>query len=396
MQTCDVLIVGGGPAGSSCAWGLRGSGLRGSGLNVLILDKQTFPRDKVCGGWITPQIINELQLDAVDYARGRVFQPFCGFRTSRMGDPEIETNYGRPVSYGIRRFEFDDYLLRRCGARVLQGVAFESMERRGGSWLVNGEINARLVVGAGGHFCPVARQMGAKMGSEEIVVAQEAEFEMDTGQQAACSIKSEIPELYFCADMRGYGWCFRKANVLNVGLGRLARSSLSGHVAEFLAFLKRTGKVAFELPASMLGHAYLIYSKTTRKLVDEGVMLIGDSAGLSYSQSGEGIRPAMESGLLAAQVIAEAAGDYQREKLQPYPQLLRSRYGHTRGDWATAIGRRLSPAMVAGIARRLLRLPWFARNIVMERWFLHTADAPLQIEQRGSAVPSDERRASSF
>jgi len=396
MQTCDVLIVGGGPAGSSCAWGLRGSGLRGSGLNVLILDKQTFPRDKVCGGWITPQIITELQLDAADYARGRVFQPFCGFRTSRMGDPEIETNYGRPVSYGIRRFEFDDYLLQRCGARVLQGVAFESMERRGGNWLVNGEISARLVVGAGGHFCPVARQMGAKMASEEIVVAQEAEFAMDARQQAACSIKPDIPELYFCADMRGYGWCFRKENVLNVGLGRLDRSSLSGHVAEFLAFLKRTGKVAFDLSASMLGHAYLIYSKTTRKLVDEGVMLIGDSAGLAYSQSGEGIRPAIESGLLAAQVIAQAAGDYRREKLEPYTQLLRSRYGHTRGDWATAVGRRLSPAMVAGIARRLLRLPWFARNVVMERWFLHAADAPLLVEQRGGAVPIPERRVSSF
>jgi menaquinone-9 beta-reductase len=374
MKNCDVLIVGGGPAGSSCAWALRGSG-----LDVLIIDKQTFPRDKVCGGWITPQIIQELQLDLVGYARGRAFQPICGFRTSRMGDPEVETNYGRPVSYGIRRFEFDDYLLKRCGARVLQGVAFESMERQNGAWLVSGEIRARLVVGAGGHFCPVARQLGAKMGSEEIVVAQEAEFEMDARQQAACSIKPDIPELYFCADMRGYGWCFRKGNVLNVGLGRLDRRSLSGHVAEFLAFLRRTGKVAFELPTSILGHAYLIYSKTTRKLVDDGVMLIGDAAGLAYSQSGEGIRPAIESGLLAAQVITDAAGDYRREKLEPYVGLLRQRYNHTRGDWATALGRRLSPRMVAGIARRLLRMQWFAKDVVMEKWFLHMVDEPVGV-----------------
>ncbi|HSB75066.1 MAG TPA: NAD(P)/FAD-dependent oxidoreductase [Terriglobales bacterium] len=372
MKNCDVLIVGGGPAGSSCAWALRDSG-----LDLLIIDKHTFPRDKVCGGWITPQIIAELRLDANDYAHGRAFQPICGFRTSCMGDPEVETNYGRPVSYGIRRFEFDDYLLKRCGARVSQGVAFEDMQRRGDAWVVNGEIETSLVVGAGGHFCPVARRLGAKMGSEEIVVAQEAEFEMDASQQAACSIKPEIPELYFCADMRGYGWCFRKGNVLNVGLGRLDRRSLSGHVAEFLAFLKRTGKVAFELPASILGHAYLIYSKTTRKLVDDGVMLIGDAAGLAYSQSGEGIRPAIESGLLAAQVIRQAAGDYRREKLESYPQLLRARYGHTRGDWATALGRRLSPAMVAGIARRLLRMHWFAQKVVMEKWFLHSLDEPV-------------------
>jgi menaquinone-9 beta-reductase len=376
MKICDVLIVGGGPAGSSCAWALRGSN-----LDVLIIDKQTFPRDKVCGGWITPQILSELQLDPTDYARGRAFQPICGFRTSRMGDPEVETNYGRPVSYGIRRFDFDDYLLKRCGARVLEGVAFEGMERQNGGWLVNSEMPARLVVGAGGHFCPVARQLGAKMGSEEIVVAQEAEFEMDARQQAACSIRPEIPELYFCADMRGYGWCFRKGNVLNVGLGRLDRRSLSGHVAEFLAFLKRTGKVGFDLPASILGHAYLIYSKTTRKLVDDGVMLIGDAAGLAYSQSGEGIRPAIESGLLAARVITEAAGDYGWERLEPYVGLLRQRYGHTRGDWATAVGRRLSPRLVAGIARRLLRMQWFAKNVVMERWFLHMADEPVGVEQ---------------
>ena len=385
MKICDVLIVGGGPAGSSCAWALRGSG-----LDLLIIDKQAFPRDKVCGGWITPQIVSELQLDPADYARGRAFQPIHGFRTSRMGDPELETNYGRPVSYGIRRFEFDHYLLQRCGAPVLQGVSFENMQRQNGSWIVNGEIKARLVVGAGGHFCPVARQMGAQMGREEIVVAQEAEFAMDARQQAACSIKPEIPELYFCADMRGYGWCFRKGNVLNVGLGRLDRSSLSAHVAEFLQFLWRTGKVAFELPASILGHAYLIYSKTTRKLVDDGVMLIGDSAGLAYSQSGEGIRPAIESGLLAARVIAESSGDCGREKLQPYTDLLRARYGHTRGDWATAVGRRLSPALVAGIARRLLRLPWFAQNVVMERWFLHAADEPLAVP-----VPSNEYRVPS-
>ena len=383
MKNCDVLIVGGGPAGSSCAWALRGSG-----LDVLIIDKQTFPRDKVCGGWITPQIISELQLDPAEYARGRAFQPICGFRTSRMGDPEVETNYGRPVSYGIRRFEFDDYLLKRCGAPVLEGVAFETMERQNGSLLVNGEIKARLVVGAGGHFCPVARQLGAKMGNEEIVVAQEAEFSMDARQQAACSIQPEIPELYFCADMRGYGWCFRKANVLNVGLGRLDRRSLSGHVAEFLEFLMRTGKVAFDLPASILGHAYLIYSKTTRKLVDDGVMLIGDAAGLAYSQSGEGIRPAIESGLLAARVISDAAGDYRPEKLESYVGLLRQRYGHTRGDWATAVGRRLSPTMVAGIARRLLRMQWFAKNVVMEKWFLHMVDEPVAIRSTQYSVPS--------
>jgi flavin-dependent dehydrogenase len=117
-------------------------------------------------------------------------------------------------------------------------------------------------------------------------------------------------------------------------------------------------------------------------------MLIGDAAGLAYSQSGEGIRPAIESGLLAARVIAEAAGDYRRERLASYVGLLRARYGHTRGDWATAVGRRLSPAMVAGIARRLLRTRWFAQKVVMERWFLYANDEPLGVPGSEYRVPS--------
>jgi flavin-dependent dehydrogenase len=104
-------------------------------------------------------------------------------------------------------------------------------------------------------------------------------------------------------------------------------------------------------------------------------MLIGDSAGLAYSQSGEGIRPAIESGLLAGKVIVGAAGDYSRARLAPYRQLLQERFGSTRGDWTTAIGRKLSPGLLNAVARRLLRMRWFAGGVVVHRWFLH-ADEP--------------------
>ena len=124
MDACDVLIVGAGPAGSSCAWKLRDSG-----LNVVILDRQTFPRDKVCGGWITPPVVEELEIDLEEYSGGHVLQNIHGFRTSRMGSREVETDYGRPISYGIRRCEFDDFLLKRCRARVHQGVPLTRLEQ---------------------------------------------------------------------------------------------------------------------------------------------------------------------------------------------------------------------------------------------------------------------------
>ena len=366
MDTCDVLIVGGGPAGSSCAWKLRASG-----LHVAILDRQVFPRDKVCGGWITPAVLSELQIDPAEYARRHLLQPIEAFRTGRIQGSAVETGYHAVVSYGIRRREFDYYLLQRAGAHLMQGVDLKSLERSGDHWIVNGQIRARLVIGAGGHFCPVARLAAAKPAPESVVVAQETEFEMDSSQIAACRVQPEIPELYFCDDIKGYGWCFRKGNFLNIGLGRMDPHRLSDHVSGFVRFLKSAGRISFDPSAPMCGHAYLLYGRSPRKLVGDGLMLIGDAAGLAYSQSGEGILPAVESGLLAAQTILATEGQYSRERLETYPALLRQRLGSSDGHWATRFGRRLPTGLIRALSRPLLSSRWFAREVLLDRWFLH-------------------------
>jgi len=138
-----------------------------------------------------------------------------------VGGRQATVDYGRPVSYAIRRCEFDDYLLRRSGARLRLGEQLDSLERCAGGWRANGSIEARLVVGAGGHFCPVARHFGARVGrGEAAVYAQEAEFVMSPEQAAGCRVRPQIAELYFCRELDGYGWVVRKGAVLNVGLGR--------------------------------------------------------------------------------------------------------------------------------------------------------------------------------
>ncbi len=310
-------------------------------------------------------MVAELAIDSAEYARGRVFQPITAFRTGCIGGPACETDFGAPVSYGIRRREFDHYLVQRSGARLLEGVALGSLEHRGDEWVANGQIRARFVIGAGGHFCPVARWMGAKAGAEAPVVAQEAEFELDPRQLAACAVRKDTPELYFCADMRGYGWCFRKENVLNVGLGRADQHRLSEHVADFLRFLSAEGRIGFEIPAPR-GHAYLLYGTSPRKLAGDGLALIGDAAGLAYSQSGEGILPAIQSGLLAAEAIV-------RGNLAEYPVLVAERFGKSGDGWAAGIGRRLPPRMINGLAKRLFETRWFVRDVVLRRWFLHAS-----------------------
>lgn len=116
MENCDVLIIGGGPAGSSCA-----GKLKRHGIDVVVFDKREFPRQKTCAGWITPPVLEVLDVDPGEYPRENVFQPITGFRTGMIGGKEIETAYGKTVSYGIRRCEFDDFLLRRCGAKLRLG-----------------------------------------------------------------------------------------------------------------------------------------------------------------------------------------------------------------------------------------------------------------------------------
>lgn len=372
MDACDVLIVGGGPAGSSCAWGLRSAG-----LDVVILDRKTFPRDKICGGWVTPQVIAALQIELTDYARGRTLQPITKFRTGWIGGPALETKCGQVVSYGIRRSEFDEYLLRRSGARLMEGVSVSGLERDSDGWIVNGSIRTRLLIGAGGHFCPVAKLTGSKPAREHAVVAQESEFEMDEQQQTRCQVSAEQPELYFCADLKGYGWCFRKQNFLNIGLGRMDPHRLSEHVAGFRRFLQSTGRISFALPESMPGHAYLLYGVSKRKVADDRLLLIGDAAGLAYKQSGEGIRPAVESALLAAQTIRGAEGDYSRRSLGVYEKLLASRFGNAGKDWASRSAEFLPYSWISAAGRRLLSTRWFVQNVVIDRWFLHSDEPAL-------------------
>lgn len=369
----EVLIIGGGPAGSTLA-----RALGKTGKDVVIMDKAIFPRDKVCAGWVTPAVLQELEVDPEDYARDHVLQPIHGFRTGRIGQPLVQSDFpGEPASYGIRRIEFDHYLLQRCGAQLMMGESFSSMKRVAGGWLVNDSIRAELVIGAGGHFCPVARLIGAKKPRETAVAAQEIEFEMSRQQMADCPVDGQRPELFFTPDLKGYGWIFRKGKYLNIGLGREDKHKLSGHVEQFCKYLAQSGRIPRDLPGKFKGHAYLLYPHATRPLIGDGVMLIGDAAGLAYAQSGEGIRPAVESALLAAQVIHDCRGDYAMDRLTPYVDKLEERFG-PRQPKAKAVrtGKRTQRArrMLAGI---LLKNRWFSRNLLIRRWFLHQQDRPL-------------------
>lgn len=372
MDSCEVLIVGGGPAGSACAWALRNRG-----CDVVVMDKATFPRDKVCAGWITPAVLDELRLDPHEYAAGRVLQPITGFLTGTIGGATVLTEYDRIVSYGIRRCEFDHFLLQRCGARLRLGEAFHAARQESGAWIVNEAVRAKWLIGAGGNFCPVARQFVESSPSQAeqvpVILAQEVEFEMTDSQQADCEVSGTRPELYFCRDLKGYGWVFRKGNVVNIGLGREHETRLSEHVAAFRDFLRTRGRIRFELPTRFHGHAYRLRTHIPH-VSASNVLLIGDAAGLASTHSGEGIRPAIESGLLAASALAE---DNDPETVVArYTARLQSRMGM---GGAGASPQWLPSAARTWIGQRLLSNRWFTRHVVLDRWFLDAKQPVLSL-----------------
>jgi geranylgeranyl reductase family protein len=371
-RSCDALIVGGGPAGSTCA-----RELVRAGLDVVVMDKHVFPRDKVCAGWITPPVVQALRLDSAEYARGRVMQPIRGFHTGMIdAETEVETRYDEAASFGIRRCEFDHYLLQRSQARLRLGEPLKTLARDGGDWLVNGEIRTPLVVGAGGHFCPVARQLGGHTGrAESVVAAQEIEFALLPRERSAYRVDDEVVQFYFCADLKGYGWCFAKGGYLNIGLGREDSHRLPEHVAGFCRWLQRRGVIPGSLPGKFNGHAYLLYPESRRPLTAEGALLIGDAAGLAYPRSGEGIRPAVESGLMAAAAIIEAAGDYRQGSLAPYASRLTARFG--KRTPAAAGSPWLPQPIRRPLAASLMATRWFVRHVVVDRWFLQAQQLPI-------------------
>jgi menaquinone-9 beta-reductase len=317
----DVLIVGAGPAGSTC-----GRFLVQGGARVAIVDRAEFPRVKLCGGWISAPIWDALALAPREYPGGLWEWNAC--HVSYRGEERTVRCHG----WFIRRFELDDFLLRGSGADLHLGVAVHDIARDGdGLWSIAG-LRARHLVGCGGTNCPVARLVAPPRPSGPVGV-QEHEFQADRAAIARTRAgRDGEPELLLHDDLRGYSWNVPKTDWLNVGSGTVEPHEVRAAWQKARAHFSAVGHVpagsAAELEA-MKGHTYYLFDPTHLEgAVRPGptnekgaVLLCGDSLGLAQPLTAEGILPAVISGRLAAEAILAGAPASYPARLAAHPVL---------------------------------------------------------------------------
>jgi flavin-dependent dehydrogenase len=306
MTYADVIIVGGGPAGSTCAWKLQQKG-----LDCLLLDKQDFPRSKPCGGWLMPEVLKDLAIEPGEYPHDLMsFEYYhVHFRYFNL--------HLKSLQYAIRRHDFDNWLLKRSAVPVLKHRVSE-IRQDSGYYVIDDQYKCKYLVGAGGTNCPVYRTlfMSANPRAQELqAVTMVDEFAHD---RASADL-----HLWFSLHLLpGYAWYVPKsANIVNVGIGTLRprlQKNKNSLKTEWDYLVKRVAALSLVKGYRYNPRGFVYYLRNNIDVYRiDNAFLIGDAAGLATRDMAEGIGPAVKSGIQAAASIAEGH-DYDLHFIKKY------------------------------------------------------------------------------
>lgn len=296
----DVIVVGGGPAGSSAA----ATACR-AGLKVALVDKACFPRDKLCGGLLTQRALAcceqvfpapWAQVIQASSAELHLWGPTGWLNAARHG-PEL---------HFTRRLDFDHHLFTQAcaaGATPVTGHAttldIPSAPGRPAVRLADGRrLDATVVIGSDGVRSTVARSLsGRSFDPATIALALEIELPREDA-----GLRIDAPEVHFGHVRWGYGWVFPKRDTLTVGVGGLLSRN-----ADLRGSLLRLTRQRFgDVPLPRIKGHHIPYGDYRRRPGQGNVLLCGDAAGLVDPITGEGIGLALESGRAAGQAAALA------------------------------------------------------------------------------------------
>ena len=345
----DVIVVGAGPGGSAAAHALAQSG-----ADVLLLEKSTFPREKVCGDGLTPRAVKSLVQMGIDTSEANGFIRNHGLRIIG-GGLRLELPWPDLASYPpyglVRpRLDFDELLARQAqksGARLQEGTTVTGpvLDATGRVTGVtakrDGEVltyRAPLVVAADGNSARLALSLGLERREDRPMgVAVRRYFTSprhdDDMLESWLELRAANGDL-----LPGYGWVFGVGDgTSNVGLGILNTTTAwqdtnyKKLLAEWTGSMPEEWQFTEEHATGPVRGGALPMGFNRAPHYDRGVLLVGDAAGAVNPFNGEGIAYAMESGLLAAEVAAQALarpdGPARERALQAYPQAMKEAYG---------------------------------------------------------------------